>query len=132
MTAPTPASPPSAARPAPPRNGMYGVLDGMPVRLHRSRGSDYLIAGTTDRWVPAERLQPIQRIRTLGMAFGSPVQVLEWHGDEVEVQLFEYQPWIEEYLGSYDRADGTALVRIPRTALTDIHEDVREYPRARH
>ena len=122
---------PSAARDFPPRNGLYGRLDGMPVALHRSEGDAFLIAGTTDRWVPAERLQPIQRIRTVGRAFGCPVQVLEFKGDEVEVQLFDYQPWIEEYHGSYDRSDGTALVTIPRSALSDVHEDVRDYPHPR-
>jgi hypothetical protein len=130
MTARGPGASESGAGASPPRNGLYGMLDGMPVRLHRSRGDAYLIAGTTDRWVPAERLQPIQRIRTVGRAFGCPVQVLEFRGDEVEVQLFEYQPWIEEYLGSYDRSDGTALVTIPTSAVADVHEDIREYPHA--
>ncbi len=113
-----------------PRNGLYGVLDGMPVRLDRRKDRDFLLADTDDHWVPARRLRPLQVIRTRGTAFGEPIQVLEWRGEQAYVQLFSYQPWIEEYLGTYDRSDSTCLVTIPRTAVNDVHEDVRDYPYA--
>lgn len=131
MSVPKPRDAQSGLEPASPRNGIYGTLDGVSVRLDRSHRGAYLIAGTEDRWVPEDKLRPIERILTLGWAFGTQVQVLEWKGDDVEVQLFEYQPWIEDYLGTYDRNDGTAVVTIPRAAVTDVREHVREYPRGR-
>lgn len=113
------------------RNGLYGVHRGMPVRLHRRRGREFLLADAEDHWVPAAELQPLQEVRTLGTAFGEPVQVLEWSEDEARVQLFSYQPWTEEYGGTHNWSDATVNVTIPRAAVKDVHEVVSDYPYAR-